>query len=117
MFYWYSSKNSLQDRLNIGSETNHRQPALSIGVDEKIDTQQFLTRFLVPFVKNQRSTVAKTQTLRAAILCLAVWIKEGTRLFPQQFDSSTGHDQPFVPAELICILYPGFCLNVWWVSD
>ena len=27
-------------------------------------------------------------------------------------DSSTGHDQPFVPAELICILYLGCCLNV-----
>ena len=32
---------------------------------------------------------------------------EGTRLSPQQFDSSTGHGQPFVPAELICILYLG----------
>ena len=32
---------------------------------------------------------------------------EGTRLSPQQFDSSTGHSQPFVPAELICILYLG----------
>ena len=25
--------------------------------------------------------------------------------------------QPFLPAELICILYLGCCLNVWWVSD
>ena len=31
--------------------------------------------------------------------------EEGTRLSFTQFDSSTGHDQPFVPAELICILY------------
>ena len=38
----------------------------------------------------------------------------GTRLSPQQFNSSTGHDQPrFVPAEL----YLGCCLNVWWVSE
>ena len=37
---------------------------------------------------------------------------EGTRLSTQQFDSSTGHDQPSVPAELVCILYLGCCLNV-----
>ena len=42
---------------------------------------------------------------------------EATRLSPQQFDSSNGHDQPFLSAELICILYVGCCLNVWWVSD
>ena len=32
---------------------------------------------------------------------------EGTRLSPQQFNSSTGHDKPPVPAELVCILYLG----------
>ena len=37
---------------------------------------------------------------------------EGTHLSPQQFDSSTGHDQPSMPGELICILYLGCCLNV-----
>ena len=42
---------------------------------------------------------------------------EGTRLSPQQFNCSTGHDQPFVPAELICVVYVGCFLNVWWVSD
>ena len=42
--------------------------------------------------------------------------EEGTRFSPQQFDS-TAHDQPSVPAELMCILYLGCCLNVWWVSD
>ena len=42
---------------------------------------------------------------------------EGTRLSPQQFDSSTGHDQPSVPAELVCILYLGCRLNVRWLFD
>ena len=42
---------------------------------------------------------------------------EGTRLSPQQFHSSRGHDQPSASAELACILYLGCCLNVWLVSD
>ena len=42
---------------------------------------------------------------------------EGTRLSPQQFHSSTGHDQPSVPAGLICTLYLGCCLNVCWLFE
>ena len=37
---------------------------------------------------------------------------EGSRLSPQQFHSSTGHDQPSVPAELVCVLYLGCIVSM-----
>ena len=63
------------------------------------------------------SAIENVCIIKIRVQCHAKPTGEGTRLSPQQFDPSTGHVQPFVPAELVCILYLGCCLNVWWVSD
>lgn len=54
-----------------GNQTDEALRALSTGMELEIDTEQFCTKFLVLFVKNQSLKVMKI-TLSAVILCPAM---------------------------------------------
>ena len=53
--------------------------------------------------------------LRVLVVCLCSSAKkpEVHSMLEKKAVFATGHYQPFVPAELTCILYLGCCLNVW----
>ena len=72
---------------------------ISVNVCMKISTPSIYIYKIVP--KTCMRPKSCTKTPRKQIYT----DDRNTELSPQQFDPSTGHDQPFVPTELI-IMYP-----------